>query len=347
MLQQNSENIDSEIADEFSEDPGSPKAPAATASLTKVSSTAFSLKLKATYPVSTAWGNRLCYYNNGWVNIPTDCYLTNGNYTISDLVPNTQYTFELWYNNNGWVKQTYYFTTDDIPEVLVHSETANLSFEFESWQISKFTNYNNWKNNMQKVYAKMLELTGFTPNNGQKILIKSSRTLPDNVWGQAGTIIEINSKYIPGLINQINNGDWSFGVIHELGHMFTSSKLKFSSEMLANFIGFYAVDQLTAKVYVGNAYYTGGSQLKGYYYSGSDVSYVNTVANGIYHHDGLLYTFLYLKDLSGIGWVSYKSAFAYISAMDSTPSNNIGKLNLFLSVLKNYSSIDVFSKLNR
>ena len=313
--------------------------------------TATSISVTVIYPSSTAWGNRLCYYNGGWHNVATDYYITNRTHTVSNLAPNTEYTFEFWYRNitgDGWVKTVYYVRTNYVPETWQSSTTANLKFSFEPTDLVHFTgtNYTTWKNRMQTTYTDLYDFTGKQPYNGNQLEIKSFRDMNPGYWAIAGNPIKINQAYAAAAFKRINNDvDWSFGVMHELGHVFTDYRYNFDSEFWANFMMYHTATTLNGvRVYVGSSYYT-GAQLENYYYNGHSQSYLQTVANGTYHHDGLLYTFIKIQ--KQIGWEPFKKAIAFFNNMTPSeiPATPLDKLNTFLSKLQDYSGYNVFSAL--
>jgi hypothetical protein len=91
--------------------------------------------------------------------------------------------------------------------------------------------------------------------------------------------------------------------------------------------------------------YINSSNLLAFYKTYAPGAYDKTVALGTYDNDGLNYTFLKIKNQ--IGWEPFKQTFRYFNALSATaiPTTNLGKLNLFLSKLKDYSGTNVFSLL--
>ena len=115
-----------------------------------------------------------------------------------------------------------------------------------------------WLSNLDRVYEKYAELMGGnTPNEGQKIVIKSVG--PEiSAWARAvvgGNHIYWNSYCVSETLNAfVNNGDWSFGIMHEMGHNFdksTEPNWVFHAEITANFKPYYALDVLADCNYDG------------------------------------------------------------------------------------------------
>jgi hypothetical protein len=108
-----------------------------------------------------------------------------------------------------------------------------------------------WLSNLDRVYEKYAELMGGnTPNEGNKIVIQSVGQ-EIAAWARAvigGNSIYWNSFYISETLNEfVNNGDWSFGIMHEMGHNFdkgTEPNWIFHAEITANFKPYYALDAL-------------------------------------------------------------------------------------------------------
>jgi hypothetical protein len=202
---------------------------------------------------------------------------------------------------------------------------------------------------MDNVYLSLQDLVGATPYSGSKIQIRTDRSLPTGIWAYSGNPIRINQLHMGQFIEQINNdGNWGFGVLHELGHDFDSGKnWNFDAEFFANFKAAYAIMQRGAKVYVGNSYYT-GSQIMNYYYNGASSCYLTSYNVGSYHHDFLTYIFLrIIQNNFGGDWTAIKKTFRYFSLNPSyVPSGNKDRLDLFFTKIRDYSGVDVLSLLN-
>ena len=108
-----------------------------------------------------------------------------------------------------------------------------------------------WLSNLDRVYEKYAELMGGnTPSEGNKIVIQSVGQ-EITAWARAvvgGNRIYWNSFYVSETLDEfVNNGDWSFGIMHEMGHNFdkgTEPNWIFNAEITANFKPYYALDVL-------------------------------------------------------------------------------------------------------
>jgi len=105
-----------------------------------------------------------------------------------------------------------------------------------------------WLSNLDRVYEAYADLIGHTPNEGNKIVIQSVG--PEiRAWARGevgGNHIYWNSSYVSETLNAfVNDGDWSFGILHEMGHNFDKASEPnwgFQLEITANFKAFYVLD---------------------------------------------------------------------------------------------------------
>lgn len=99
---------------------------------------------------------------------------------------------------------------------------------------------------LDKAYAAMQELTGYTPYDGHVLVY---RELPDNPsWAYAGDPIMINTRFVASTLEEWQRGEISFGWIHEMGHCFDFGGWYIwngaASEFQANFKLGYVLDTL-------------------------------------------------------------------------------------------------------
>ncbi len=196
-----------------------------------------------------------------------------------------------------------------------------------------------WTSNMDLVYNSYKDLVGGVPFNGDKIEIRSVSQYPGG-WAVAGNPIQWWQPVIKDELTAVANGDWSFGIMHEISHTFDLNNgiWNWEPEFWANTKMYYAVETLNAKV---RGAYT-GTQLKNYYQYDAGASWNNTLKNGVFSGDGLTYKFIQIREQ--IGWEPFKQTFRWFLANpNQVPSTNIGKFNLFLDKLTEYSSFDVRS----
>jgi len=333
---------------------------ARTPSLTVSNVTQTSFTINAVFPVESNFGNIL-EWNDGtrWIDATgRGRNALSGSYTITGLNPGTTYQIFLTYwnrhNNTQGTSIIIPVTTAMPPESHVRSQTTNLAFYFEQMDINRFAgnNYIIWQNRMQTTYSDLRSLTGWDSEFlGERTGIRSSRYLvPQGAWAVSGNPILVARRGVPELIRQINQrGDWSFGVMHELSHNFDSPRWNFDPEFFANLKMAYVVDRNNATVFAGYTdFYTGLAQLRQYYRTdanprGQGLSHTAAMAQGVYHHDALTYTFLRMQQ--SIGWEPFRQTFRYFHNLPlyQVPTSNLDKLNLFLSKLSDFSGQDVFA----
>ncbi|MEK6968570.1 MAG: M60 family metallopeptidase [Nanoarchaeota archaeon] len=219
---------------------------------------------------------------------------------------------------------------------------THIHFFLEPQELASITDANmkQWVSNLDQVYNAYVDLVGGSPFNGQSIGIMSVARYPGG-WAVSGNPIQWFNIYINEELARVNTGDWSFGIMHEISHDFDlgGGIWNFDAEFWANTKMYYAVEMLNAKVNMGKDYT--GSELKNYYKTDAGASWDKTLALGVFSGDGLTYKFIQIRDQ--IGWDSYKQTFRYFQSLSPSqvPTTRLGKFNLFLDKLTEYSGFDV------
>ncbi|MDP4273417.1 MAG: M60 family metallopeptidase, partial [Bacteroidota bacterium] len=195
-----------------------------------------------------------------------------------------------------------------------------------------------WINNLDQVYEKYLELVGEKPYSGSKIYINPDFSNP-NWWAVAGNPILWNSRYINSELKSIDaKGDWSFGILHELGHDFDLDyKWVWNAEMLANFKMIYVNEQLNATVYQNTAYV--GGDIRKYYQS----KYNEVIAKDSLSWDAV--TFLFTQIVDSISWEPFKKTFRAFNLMPNSevPKTEYQKFKMFMNILSLNAGRNVLS----
>lgn len=203
-------------------------------------------------------------------------------------------------------------------------------------------NLSRWISHLDDAYDAYYELVGTKPVNGSKITIKASDENYGWAWvylSNSDPTIYWKKDYISSELKVINSTDtWSFGILHELGHLFDiDGRWNFDAEFWANTKMVYVLETLNAKVFMNNKLYT-GSEITQYYYSGAgDGAYINTLGKSdpTFSGDALTYMFIQLKNQ--VGWNAFKSAFRYINDKKISVSQNY-KFYMFMSILEDYTN---------
>ena len=207
-----------------------------------------------------------------------------------------------------------------------------------------------WLENLDLVYEKYVELIGDKPYNGEKITILGVEQYPWG-WAVAGNPILWHHPYINSTLKDVEEqGDWCFGIMHEIGHDFNSGSnfagdrangnWNWNDEMFANFRMYYAVEKLNgAFIQRGKLYQ--GKEAALFYKSDVGESYDKLFPAGRFSHDALTYTFIRIKDK--IGWEPFQKTFQWLNNNKTERTDDWTKFNFFLDKLTEYSSFDVRS----
>ena len=155
---------------------------------------------------------------------------------------------------------------------------------------------------------------------------------------------------------RLSDGDWSDAVIHEISHDFDQEAWAFDYEVLANLKSCYVLENTPGiKIYDPGVkkYYT-GDDIYNYYNSDNYSSYNQMFAKGLYDNLGMGMTAVMLRIKQDIGWQAFKDTFHDINEISSEESDyiyrmhnqvEIGKFNIFITKLKDYSGNDIIRKL--
>jgi hypothetical protein len=193
-----------------------------------------------------------------------------------------------------------------------------------------------WVSELDSAYDDYADLVGRTPFNGAKIQIQSTRAYPGG-WAVAGNPILWHQPYVQGELSRVEtNGDWSFGILHEIGHDFDiEDRWNFDAEFFANFKMYFVVVRLNAKVTPdGQQYYT-GSELREFYRSG--------ILRGEHSWDSINFRFITMADQWGRE--PFQKTFRFFLSLTASelPTTRLEKFNLFLDKLSEFSGQDARS----
>ena len=166
-----------------------------------------------------------------------------------------------------------------------------------------------WQHNLDAAYDAYADLVGGVPFEGQRIGIVSVRQYPGG-WAVAGNPIQWHRPYVRRTFEAIRQeGDWSFGILHELGHDFDLKyRWVWDAEFMANFKMEYVVEKLDAVVRAGESFRR-GKELSGYFCREYDQHRRDNQ-----FHMGVLH--LRLAELrNDHGWGPFKVTFRKFNAM--------------------------------
>ena len=278
---------------------------------------------------------------------------TSKRYTVNNLAPG-DYTFvAAAYRSGQWYDAALFVTVPLPPESLVTYTKSNMIFKIDqtfidilgSARTTRFTDKNN------AAYSSMYGLVGGAkPFSGAKMEMHWTRTLPWDIDAIAGQPIKINTgnflAHAYAMVAQ--NTDMTQGPIHEIGHNFDSHKWVFEGEATANILVYYYFLTTGEKMALAgrNRYFQGADYkiyLKSYAGDISYKCYDESIPYGIYSPFALTYRFACIMD--EIGTLPFKKTYAYFSSLQpyEVPPTSLGKLNLFIEKLRDYSDVDVLS----
>jgi hypothetical protein len=240
----------------------------------------------------------------------------------------------------GTAKGKVYFDNLEIVEdngiVKIEGKHINLLLESEDVVAISPVNLKRWLDHLDKTYEAYNDLVGSTPFNGTKIDILSTHYSLGG-WAVAGNPIKWMQPYVGTSLSMSNNmDDWSFGILHEIGHDFDIGGWNWDGEFWANTKMYYTIETLNGRIPKKNGvdFYV-GSQLSEMYKTVVD-GYDNTIAKGNYHHDALTYCFIRIKNK--IGWQPFKQTFRHFTNTGENPSTGLAKFNRFIELLQqNYN----------
>ena len=104
---------------------------------------------------------------------------------------------------------------------------------------------------------------------------------------------------------------------------------------MANFALCYAVENGNLKIFFDNEMTVGRGLQDGFYRR----CYMNSIKVGKYHHDGLLYCLLRIKDT--IGWEPFKKVMRKLIGTDNQKKSPTEALNIWMEMLIDESGINV------
>ncbi len=175
-------------------------------------------------------------------------------------------------------------------------------------------NFALWLSRLDTVYETYTNLVGKTPANGEKIEI-SLEYDENNYIGWAWAYVGSNkigwaSAYVADEMRSIDKkGDWSFGIMHEIGHLFDDgTKWDFHSEFTANLKLLYAMETTSAKT-VHDENLQSGTYYRKLWYKNALKSYnEGNLESAISEsNDNLMFYFSPIID--NVGWKVFESAF--------------------------------------
>jgi NPCBM/NEW2 domain/Peptidase M60, enhancin and enhancin-like len=202
-----------------------------------------------------------------------------------------------------------------------------------------------WVAKLDAAYLAYKDLVGATPYKGRKITVREVARYPGG-WAVAGNPIKWHKPYLKPTFLQINKGDWSFGILHELGHDFDMDySWVWEAEFFANLKMAYVAEKLKIKVHQRKWYdyaKKDGPRLEDYYrMMARKQGAGEVVENWFRHNDPSVHHFLQIK--KKIGWEPFKATFREFAKLNrkDIPRDAAKKFNLFAHYLGRFSKQDL------
>ncbi len=205
-----------------------------------------------------------------------------------------------------------------------------------------------WLEKLDRIYEAYRDLVGDVPYGGRKIAILNTPGIEPGYWALAGNpILWNNHVAVKEVVERTaTHGDWGFGIMHEIGHVFSAGNIRhygrwnWNDEIFANFRMSYALEVCDGTMSQRNRLYR-GAEVRDYY----KIFYDETIGAGVAKNNGdaLHYTFLRIKDR--YGWDVYKKAFRELYEIDDEHLPELktayDKMLFFLSYVSKAAGEDV------
>ena len=200
-------------------------------------------------------------------------------------------------------------------------------------------NFSRWLDHLDAAYVAYEDLVGAVPYHGNKIKIESVPQYPGG-WAVAGNPIKWCGEYVKSELENIDRtDDWSFGILHEIGHDFDlDGRWVWDGEFWANLKMYYVIETLNGIVFQRGVRYQ-GRNLKEYYL----LRYNEEKKNGRIVNDSITYRYIVISEK--IGWDAFKNAFRYFLNLPANeiPATPYAKFSLFIDKLSEFSGTNVWS----
>ena len=239
---------------------------------------------------------------------------------------------EFAYGTNDWTEVYLDFVPDRQGEAVV---CCGLGFPWGTYNGGKASG-TVWYDNVKVTPAPEEAL--YT-REGEHIVLKLDR---DKVTLSDADI----DAWLSKLDRTVEFGDWGFGIIHEIGHVFSQGNISgtgrwnWNDEIFANFRMSYALEACDGTMSQRDICYRGADVIN--YYK---IFYDETIGAGIPKNNGdaLHYTFLRIKER--YGWDVYKKAFRELYALGDSGQEGLetpyDKFLFFLSYVSKAAGEDV------
>ena len=224
---------------------------------------------------------------------------------------------------------------EDYDYCVIGTDQIRLDIDIDTLSLFDLDRVTWWLEQNNTAYHMMADLYGQTPFNNEPIFIEPRKGV--NCYAFAGNPIVWNEQCMKNFFLG-NNFSACFGTIHEIGHTFDQTVLtKINCEFMANFGLLYAVDNANLDIYFDGQMTKGAGLIHGFY----ERAYNNSIKQGKYHHDGLEFCMMRIKEM--IGWEPFKQVMRELLRTPPDVETPTVALALWLDMLTKAAGKDVRS----
>jgi hypothetical protein len=204
-----------------------------------------------------------------------------------------------------------------------------------------------WVDKLDRAYEALADLVGAVPFDGEKITITSADEL-HGAWARAGNPIKWKCEYIVKSFQEnVNKGDWLFGIVHEISHNFDLDKRwVWEAEIMANLKMDYVFEKTKAVVFsqgkVCDYDAPDGLRLTDIYRE-NELARIksNYMLTGGWGKDP--YHRLLAEMVDKIGWEPIKQAFRWLNTLgpDELRRDGLSKRSLFVRAIDEHTDFNL------
>jgi len=229
----------------------------------------------------------------------------------------------------------------------VSLEGKNVILRIKAKKILWLSDPFKWLEKLDLAYQAYSELVGGVPFNGKPVIIQEVEDYPGGL-AIAGYPILWFGRYIDRpTFSRIEKGDWQFGILHEMGHVFDlDGRWVWHGEFFANFKMVYVADRWKAKIWHWGKWYdhSKGKRLDDFYKEMAkkegELEKINSKDWPDHYTDPDTYHFCALKNI--IGWEPFKKTFRSFLKLPPSkiPKDPTGKYKIFVKLLTKFSGFN-------
>jgi len=329
-------------------------------SISNINPTGFTVN--AVFPSNRDYDNQITFFDGfNWRHVNAGSnHLNSGSFVVSGLYPGRGTWVRLQYMDRLNSRLNYRIIPLNLPlpqEQFVNFTRSRTEFRLDTAFANSFNpgRLNRFMDIANSSYDVIHNLVGGNlPFNGARMRLETSRNLPSGVAGFAGQPIRMavnpspswSMIYTARLMNR-HNVDMTVLPIHEIAHNFQKSSWNFEPEALAVLKTHYFLSTTNTSIVIPHRDFPirGGAGYRDYMrnWGSGTISYNEAMSRGIYS------PYMFGYNLTGIanriGWEPFRQTFRAFDGLNASqvPNTNIGKLNLFLSMLSDFSGQNVFT----